>query len=43
LAGVRESWDESTAKNVNFAVDRGWPMADSVEVPIKLELVMVEL
>jgi hypothetical protein len=43
LAGVCEPRNEGALQDIDFAVDRSWPMTDGVEVPIKLELVMVKL
>jgi len=43
LAGVCEPRNEGALQDIDFAVDRSWPMTDGVEVPIKLQLVMVEL
>ena len=43
LAGIREPRDECTLEDVDFAVDGGWSVAYGMEVPVELELVMVEL
>ena len=43
LAGVREPRDECTLLDVDFAVDGSGSVAYGMEVPVELELVMVEL
>ena len=43
LAGVCEPRNEGALQDIDFAVDRSWSVTEGVEVPIQLELVMVEL
>ena len=43
LAGIREPRNECTLEDVDFAVDGSWSVSYSMNVLVKLELVMVKL